>query len=169
MTLAFDPDAWLKSQVSKSRPRPKAAIASPGMSPQPGGFWRVILFGFVVVLTVLLLIGPWFGDDDSSDPDYDPNGSDVSQVVAGAMGGYGSNLADVMNRIADRVDAGEIVSRDQYQSQAQAYTKAARERAFHVIDELDNKHLPAGEWSSDRSRIARYFRDKAAGHRGGTQ
>lgn len=99
---------------------------------------------------------------------------DVAKAAHTATVYYGSHLGDAMEKVADDIEAGKIVTAEQLSKEVRRLTEAARNQAFYKdkvagelsYGELDVKNIPYEKFDeSNRSKVAAYLREKAKGHR----
>lgn len=99
---------------------------------------------------------------------------DVAKAAHTATVYYGAHLGDAMDKVADDIEGGRIVTADQLMQEVRRLTEAARIQAFTKdkvagdlsYGELDVKNIPYEKFDeSNRSKVAAYLREKAKGHR----
>ncbi len=153
--MTFDHDAWL----TNSRPSTPPAAARSKQSV----YLPVVLMATVIL--ILCGIGLALFSGSSPSPGPAPS-SDVAGVTETATRDYADALAIAMDALATATEDGEIRNWEQLKNNAQAITKAARQRAFGSVDQLDDRNIPPGDWTdSQRAQVASYLSEKADGHR----
>lgn len=121
----------------------------------------------LLIIAAIVLGFAWLStrDGGSVDP-IPPTPKNTIAIAEKATRDYSSLLGDAMESLASSIDSGKIGNAEQLQANSQAFTKAARVKAFAVIDQLDTDSIPAGQWTDEqRATVSAYLRDKATGHR----
>lgn len=151
----------------KSTAQPVESVSTPAnpVPPTPssnsGWIQTLLIIGAIVLGFVWLSLR-----DQGSVGPVPPIPANAAEIAERSIHDYAAALADAEVALADAVDSKKIDSAEKLQSNSQAFTKAARVKAFEAIDKLDNETIPAGIWAGEQfSSVSAYLRKLADGHR----